>query len=132
MQRKADPIMTTGLERVAAKAQRETNLRFTTLAHHVSKELVWDCLKHTPNNSATGVDGLDVAAVKEDFENWIGTALSAIHNKGYQPPPVRRVYIPKPGKAQKRSIGVPCIADRALQRSVSTVLSQIYEQDFLQ
>jgi RNA-directed DNA polymerase len=131
MQRKEHPVMTTGLERVAAKAQSEANLRFTTLAHHVSKELVWDCLKHIPNNSAAGVDGLDVAAVKEDFENWIDTALNAIHNKGYRPPPVRRVYIPKPGKAQKRPIGVPCIADRALQRSVSTVLSQIYEQDFL-
>ena len=29
-------------------------------------------------------------------------------------------------------VSVPCIADRALQRSVALVLSQIYEQDFLQ
>jgi group II intron reverse transcriptase/maturase len=44
---------------------------------------------------------------------------------------VRRVYIPKPGKTEKRPLGVPTIADRALQRSAAVVLSAIYEQDFL-
>ncbi len=37
----------------------------------------------------------------------------------------------QPGKVEKRPIGIPCVADRALQRSVSTVLLAIYEQDFL-
>jgi len=41
------------------------------------------------------------------------------------------VWIPKPGKEEKRPIGVPCVADRALQRSVATVLNAIYEEDFL-
>ena len=41
------------------------------------------------------------------------------------------MYIPKPGKREKRPIGVPCVADRALQRSVAHVLSAIYEEDFL-
>jgi len=41
------------------------------------------------------------------------------------------VYIPKPGKQEKRPLGVPCVADRALQRSAAQVLSAIYEQDFL-
>jgi group II intron reverse transcriptase/maturase len=54
-----------------------------------------------------------------------------VHRKGYQAPPIRRVYIPKPGKQEKRPLGVPCVADRALQRSAAQVLSAIYEQDFL-
>jgi retron-type reverse transcriptase len=41
------------------------------------------------------------------------------------------VYIPKPGKQEKRPLGVPCVADRALQRSAAQVLTTIYEQDFL-
>jgi RNA-directed DNA polymerase len=49
--------------------------------------------------------------------------LASIHRKAYKAPPVRRVWIPKPGKAAKRPLGVPCVADRALQRSVSVVLS---------
>ncbi len=132
MQRETKPVMQTGLERVAAKARSETKLRFTTLAHHITKELIGKCLKHIPNNSAPGIDGLSVQAVKGDFENWVDDAIKAIHCKGYCPPPVRRVYIPKPGNAEKRPLGVPCIADRAIQRSVATVLSEIYEQDFLQ
>jgi retron-type reverse transcriptase len=51
--------------------------------------------------------------------------------QGYQAPPIRRVYIPKPGKQEKRPLGVPCVSDRALQRSTAQVLTAIWEQDFL-
>jgi retron-type reverse transcriptase len=54
-----------------------------------------------------------------------------MHNKGYRAPAVRRVYIPKPGKVEQRPLGVPSVSDRALQRSVTEVLSAIYEQDFV-
>jgi retron-type reverse transcriptase len=57
--------------------------------------------------------------------------VQSVHRQGYQAPSIRRVYIPKPGKQEKRPLGVPCVADRALQRSVAQVLSAIYEQDFL-
>jgi group II intron reverse transcriptase/maturase len=57
--------------------------------------------------------------------------LESVHRKGYQAPPIRRAYIPKPGKQEKRPLGVPCVSDRALQRSTAQVLSAIYEQDFL-
>ncbi|NIS78920.1 MAG: group II intron reverse transcriptase/maturase, partial [Anaerolineales bacterium] len=40
-------------------------------------------------------------------------------------------YIPKPGRREKRPLGVPTVTDRALQRSVAQVLSAIYELDFL-
>lgn len=123
--------MATKLEEIAAKARGETKLQFTSLCHHLTRDMVWENLKHIPSNSAPGIDGIDVKGAKETFENWIGTMLQAVHNQGYKAPPVRRVWIPKPGKTEKRPLGVPCIADRALQRSVSTVMSAIYEQDFL-
>ena len=123
--------MLTALERIAAKARCEPKLRFTSLAHHVTKQVVWESLCHTPNHSAPGCDGQTVTEAKEEFEVWVEPMLSAVHRKGYHPPPIRRVYIPKPGKQEKRPLGVPCVADRALQRSVAQVLSAIYEQDFL-
>jgi RNA-directed DNA polymerase len=123
--------MTTGLERIAAKARKETGLCFTSLAHHVGKELIWRSLCHIPFNSAPGCDGQTVAEAREEFEEWVDPMLRAVHVQGYQAPAVRRVYIPKPGKQEKRPLGVPCVADRALQRSVAQVLSAIYEQDFL-
>ena len=123
--------METGLERIATKAQEEANLVFTSIAHHVTKELIWESLKHMSNNTAPGVDGIDVKTAKKDFSTWSDEMVTSIHRKGYKPPAVRRVWIPKPGKTTKRPIGVPCVADRALQRSVATVLNAIYENDFL-
>jgi len=123
--------MATGLEGVAAKARREANLQFTSMCHHINRQLIWESLCSTPKNSAPGVDGVTVVRAKEDFEVWVEEMLRSVHQKGYKAPAVRRVWIPKPGKTEKRPLGVPCVADRALQRSTAIVLSSIYEQDFL-
>jgi RNA-directed DNA polymerase len=123
--------METRLEGIAAKARQETDLKFTSLCHHVTRELIWESLCHIPHDSAPGVDGITVDEAKKDFGVWIDKMFQSMHRKGYKAPPVRRAWIPKPGKTAKRPLGVPCVADRALQRSVSTVLSYIYEQDFL-
>ena len=123
--------METELERIAVKARCEPKLRFTSLAHHVTRDRVERNLGKIPNRSAPGCDGVTVAEAKEDFEQWIEPMLGSVHRQGYKAPPIRRVYIPKPGKQEKRPLGVPCVSDRALQRSVSEVLSSIYEQDFL-
>ena len=131
MQSEEKPVMATGLERIAAKARSEPKLRFTSLAHHITGERVWENLQQIPSHSAPGVDGQTVAEAKEDFAAWIEPMLEAMHRQGYPAPAVRRVYIPKPGKQEKRPVGVPCVSDRALQRSTAQVLSAIYEQDFL-
>ncbi len=131
MQREELPAMPTGLERIAAKARCEPKLRFTSLAHHITKERVWGNLCQIPTNSAPGVDGQTVPEAKESFREWIAAMLQSVYRQGYQAPSIRRVYIPKPGKQEKRPLGVPCVADRALQRSAAQVLSAIYEQDFL-
>jgi group II intron reverse transcriptase/maturase len=131
MQRVEQPVMTTGLERIAAKARDDRKLKFTSLAHHITEELLWESVNHIPKNSAPGSDGQTVKDAKESFKQWAPEMLRAIHNRGYQPPPILRVFIPKPGKKEKRPLGIPCVTDRALQRSVAAVLSAIYEQDFL-
>ena len=131
-ERKANlPAMETGLERIAAKARSDRKLRFTSLAHHLTAERLWTNLCQIPTKSAAGIDGQTVPEAKESFRDWVGPMVQAVHRQGYQAPSIRRVYIPKPGKHEKRPLGVPCVADRALQRGVAQVLSAIYEQDFL-
>jgi group II intron reverse transcriptase/maturase len=131
MQRVEHPVMTTGLERIAAKAREDGKLKFTSLAHHVTEELLWESLCHIPKDSAPGSDGQTVEEAKETFKQWAPEMLCAIYERRYRPPPILRVFIPKPGKKEKRPLGIPCVADRALQRSVAAVLSAIYEQEFL-
>jgi retron-type reverse transcriptase len=131
IQREDQLTMETKLEQIAAKARREPKLRFTSLAHHITRDRVQKNLLQIPRRSAAGVDGQTVEATKESFDEWIEPMLQSIHRQGYRAPDIRRVYIPKPGKTEKRPIGVPTVADRALQRSTAEVLSAIYEQDFL-
>ena len=130
MQREDKPTMETGLERIAAKARSEPKLRFTSLAHHITRERVWTNLCQIPKRSAPGVDGQTVTDAKETFGEWVEPVLRSVHRQGYRAPNIRRVYIPKPGKREKRPLGVPCVNDRALQRSTAQVLSAIYEADF--
>src|ERR1700723_3175208 len=131
IQREDQLTMETKLEQIAVKARREPNLRFTSLAHHIKRDRVLENLSKIPKRSAAGVDGQTVEAAKESFEGWIEPVLQSIHRQGYRAPNIRRVYIPKPGKREKRPLGVPSLNDRALHRSTAQVLSVIYEADFL-
>jgi len=78
MQREEMPVMTTGLERIAAKARCEPKLRFTSLAHHINKDRVWKNLCQIPAKSAPGCDGQTTREAKEEFEEWIEPMLESI------------------------------------------------------
>src|SRR6266404_4663953 len=56
-----------------------------------------------------GVDGI-LWNTPEDK----GAAFSALRRHGYQPQPLRRVYIPK-SNGKRRGLGIPIMADRAMQ-----------------
>jgi RNA-directed DNA polymerase len=53
-----------------------------------------------------------------------------IHTGAYRATPSRRVYIPK-ADGRQRPLGIASIEDKIVQQAVVTVLSAIYEEDFL-
>lgn len=122
--------METRLKRIADKARKDRNEQFTSLTHHLTRELVWKHLSKMPATTASGVDEENLDEAKRTFGDWVDEQIASVHRKGYKAPPVRRVYIPKPGTTKQRPIGVPSIRDRALQGAVAEILSQIYEVDF--
>ncbi len=48
----------------------------------------------------------------------------------YRPLPVRRVEIPKPGRSERRPLGIPAIKDRVVQAAAKIVLEPLFEADF--
>lgn len=115
---------------IAAKARTNPKEQFNNLLHHLTYELVEECLGEIPRSSAAGVDGMSAKQARDNLSWLLPPILKQIHEGRYTPPPVRRVYIPKTGGA-KRPIGIPAVIDRAIQGAMAKVLNEIYEQDFL-
>src|SRR5690348_461107 len=74
-----------------------------------------------------GIDG--VKAVKPAERSVMA---KQIHPKNWKDisPPVRRVWIPKPGKSEKRPLGIPVMVERARQYLVKLVLEPEWEARF--
>ena len=91
------------------KAKAEPNFRFYLLYDKVYRA---DILRHAydlarANKGAPGVDGVDFAAIEAaGLENWLTGIEQELRSKTYQPQPVRRVMIPKPGGGE-RPLGIP-------------------------
>ena len=115
---------------IAAKARTNSKEQFNNLLHHLTYELVEECLDEIPRSSAAGMDGMSAKQARENLSWLLPPILKQIHEGRYTPPPVRRVYIPK-ADGSKRPIGIPAVIDRALQGAMAKVLNEIYEQDFL-
>lgn len=120
----------TKLERIAELARRAPGMQLRTLAHHIDEEWLTEAYRRTRKDGATGVDGQSAAQYAQHLEANLRRLLDRAKSGTYRAPPVRRVYIPK-GNGESRSLGIPTIEDKILQRAVAMVLEAVYEQDFL-
>lgn len=91
-----------------------------------------EAYRRTRKDGATGVDGVTAAQYEADLDANLTGLLEWFKAGRYRAPAVRRVRIPKPGKAGKtRPIDIPTLEDKVLQRAVLMALEPIYEQDSL-
>ncbi len=126
-------VISTRQEKLAELARIEPKLELTTLAHHIDETWMREAYRRTRKDGAAGVDGVTAAQYEADLEANLTSLLERFKSGRYRAPAVRRVHIPKPGKAGKtRPIGIPTLEDKVLQRAVLMVLEPIYEQDFLE
>jgi len=119
-----------GLERVREAARRNRQLRLSALLHHITPQLLANSFYSLKREAAAGVDGVTWRQYEEILEQRMPVLHRKIHTGAYRATPSRRVYIPK-ADGRQRPLGIASIEDKIVQQAVVTVLSAIYEQDFL-
>ncbi|MCK4342750.1 MAG: group II intron reverse transcriptase/maturase [Phycisphaerae bacterium] len=81
------------------------------------------------NRGSGGVDRETVQQFSRHAEKRLGSLSQSLRVGGYQPLPVRRVYLPKPD-GSRRPLGIPAVCDRVVQGALRNVLEPIFEREF--
>lgn len=124
-------MMQVKLNQIARRAKQDKRLKFTSLIHHVSEANLAECYQELKANKACGIDGETVEAYGKNLEERLTQLVAAMKVKQYRPKPVKRVYIPKADKNEKRGLGIPSVEDKLIQIMLKKILEQIYEAEFL-
>ena len=112
------------------KARREPKHRFRSLYREINLPMLYESFRDLKRKAAPGVDGLSVADYEENLDGNLRGLLERLVGKTYRSQHVRRKYIPK-GGGKTRSLGIPALEDKIVQRAASKLLQAIYEVDFL-
>jgi len=80
------------------------------------------------NKGAPGVDKMTVRQVKRYLRRHWDKIEKDLLDGTYQPMPVRRKEIPKPGGV--RLLGIPTVLDRTIQQATAQVLNEIWDYTF--
>jgi group II intron reverse transcriptase/maturase len=113
--------------------QSRNNNNFYKLIEIIGSEqnirLAYRNLKSNSGSKTKGTDGLTICDIgKLTDQEMINRVRESLED--YNPKPVRRVYIPKPGTDKKRPLGIPTIWDRLIQQCILQVLEPICEPKF--
>ena len=124
-------MMSNKLNLISIKAKQDRTMKFTSLAHLINEQNLAECFRQLKRNKACGIDGVTVDEYGQDLKGNLERLVSKLKSKSWRPLPVRRVYIPKPGKQEKRGLGIPSVEDKLVQLAVKSILEAIYEPNFL-
>jgi RNA-directed DNA polymerase len=121
----------------ARKASVDPEHKFRDLYHLICREeWIREALGHVLANKGARTPGVDGISKKDlETEEQQAELVKAVQHDlkagTYKPMPVRRKWIPKPGKDEMRGLGIPTIRDRVIQEALRMLMEPIWESDFL-
>jgi group II intron reverse transcriptase/maturase len=120
----------TFLRAITEKASTNKHHRFEDLYRWLDRDVLRLCFFQLRKDAASGVDGVTFQEYAENLESNLIDLEGRLKRKAYRARLVRRKYIPK-GHGKLRPLGIPALEDKLLQLAVTSLLSAIYEVDFL-
>ena len=82
------------------------------------------------NKGSAGIDRVSVQEFGQRLEEELAQLKKELEGWSYEPKPVRRVEIPKPGGSGVRLLGVPGVRDRVVQATLKLLLEPIIDPYF--
>ena len=121
-----------------SREARETGERpaFKGLLEIMSAEAtIVTAIHNIKSNHGSDTPGVDNKTMKRDYlqksYKWVINDIRAAFER-FEPQKVRRKYIDKPGKKEKRPLGIPTIRDRIVQECMRIVMEPIMEAQFFE
>ncbi|WZL81284.1 reverse transcriptase domain-containing protein [Vallitaleaceae bacterium 9-2] len=113
-------------------AKRNKMRKFHALYDKLYREdILYEAWKRVKANGGSG--GIDEQTIEEvevyGVDKMVEEIQDELKTNSYNPPPVRRVYIPK-ADGNKRPLGIPTVKDRIVQSAMKLVIEPIFEADF--
>lgn len=122
-------------EALSRAAKQSLDRRFGALYDKVYREdVVWTAWRQVrANDGAPGIDRQTFEHIEDviGVEVFLSELAGELREQRYRCRAVRRCWIEKPGKPEKRPLGIPVIRDRVVQAAVKIVIEPIFEANFL-
>lgn len=82
------------------------------------------------NGGKPGTDRMTIEMFVDRLDDNLERLSHDLRTGRYRPQAIKRVWIPKPGRKEKRPLGIPTVRDRVVQAALLNVLEPIFERDF--
>ena len=115
--------------------ESKTECNFTGILEVVASEPnIVSAIHKIKGNKGSRTAGVDGKVIDDCLNLKYEEVIELVRKKlyDYHPDKVRRVWIPKPGKSEKRPLGIPTISDRIVQECVRHVIEPIAEGQFFE
>lgn len=97
---------------------------------HARRTLEAAFKKVRTRKGAAGIDNMSVARFESRLDEELDKLGDELRRGIYEPRPVKRVHIPKPGRKETRPLGIPTVRDRVVQTALRLVIEPIFEVTF--
>lgn len=82
------------------------------------------------NNGCAGVDGVTVRQFGENLHHNIQVLQDEVYRQVYRPLPLMKILIPKKEGAGHRSLCIPPVRDRVIQKAVLNLVEPVLDKEF--